>query len=115
MTDEAGSDLVSRRCVPCEGGTAPLQSEVISSYLVTLPEWELIDGRISRRFGFKNFYQTMAFVNAVAWIAHTENHHPEMEVSYKSCVVSFRTEAISGLSINDFISAAKVQSLIQAQ
>ena len=104
--------LSSRRCKPCEGGSPPLRQEEADHYLATLPGWEMADGRIIRRFEFKNYYQTVAFVNAVAWIAHTENHHPDMEVSYKSCRVIYATHAVGGLSENDFICAAKVDSLL---
>lgn len=107
-----GSDLTSRHCTPCEEGTPPLQAETIADYLATVPGWELINGGISRQFEFKNYYQTMAFVNAVAWIAHSENHHPDLEVSYKQCLVHYRTHAINGLSTNDFICAAKVNALL---
>jgi 4a-hydroxytetrahydrobiopterin dehydratase len=106
-----GSDLASHHCTPCEGGTPPLQAEIIADYLTTLPGWEQINGGICRRFEFRNYYQTMAFVNAVAWIAHSENHHPDLEVSYKQCLVRYRTHAINGLSANDFICAAKVNAL----
>jgi len=104
-------DLRTRRCKPCEGGTPPLRREETESYLQALPGWELGDGRIIKNFEFRNYYQTVAFVNAVAWIAHTENHHPDMEVSYKCCRVSYATHAVGGLSENDFICAAKVDAL----
>lgn len=105
-------DLAARRCKPCEGGTPPLGREESTRYLAALPGWELEDGTIVKRFEFKNYYQTMAFVNAVAWIAHSEDHHPDMEVSYKVCRVRYSTHAVGGLSENDFICAAKVDALI---
>lgn len=67
--------------------------------------------RISKDFLFKGFYRTMAFVNAVAWIANSENHHPDLEVGYNHCRVTYTTHAIDGLSENDFICAAKVDAL----
>ena len=105
-------NLSSRRCTPCEGETPPLGKEEVALLLRSVPDWELGDGAISRRFEFKNFYQTMAFVNAVAWIAHVEDHHPELEVSYRSCTVRYMTHAVKGLSENDFICAAKIDGLI---
>jgi len=108
-------DLSSRHCKPCEGGTPPLAGEEIDRLLGALPGWELQDGSIVRRFEFRNFYRTMAFVNAVAWIAHMEDHHPDLEVSYGVCRVSYTTHAIGGLSENDFICAAKVGRLIQVE
>jgi len=67
---------------------------------------------IYREFTFKNYYKTMAFVNAVAWIAHQENHHPDLSVGYNRCLVRYSTHAIQGLSENDFICAAKVDALM---
>lgn len=106
------TDLASRHCRPCEGGTPPLTEAVIAEMLRRLDGWEYAAGRIDRRFQFKNWCQTMAFVNAVAWIAHRENHHPDLEVGYNSCRVSYTTHAIGGLSENDFICAAKVEALL---
>jgi 4a-hydroxytetrahydrobiopterin dehydratase len=67
---------------------------------------------IRREFRFKNFYETMAFVNAVAWISHREDHHPDLELGYNRCVVHYSTHAIGGLSENDFICAARVDALL---
>ncbi len=67
---------------------------------------------IYRLFKFKNYYETIAFVNAVAWIANQEDHHPDMDVSYNRCLVRYTTHAIGGLSENDFICAAKINALI---
>jgi 4a-hydroxytetrahydrobiopterin dehydratase len=105
-------DLSSRRCKPCEGGTPPLGKEEIERLLGPLDGWEFQDGAIARRFEFKNFYQTMAFVNAVAWIAHNEDHHPDLDVSYRHCRVRYITHAVGGLSENDFICAARVNALM---
>ena len=79
-----------------------------------LPGWEHGGGEIARTFKFKNYYETMAFVNAVAWVAHGEDHHPDMEVGYNKCGVRFSTHSVGGLSENDFISAAKVNALQSA-
>ncbi len=105
-------DLSARHCKPCEGGTPPLGKEEAERLLAALRGWHLLDGAIARRFEFKNYYQTMAFVNAVAWIAHNEDHHPDLEVSYRFCRVSYTTHAVGGLSENDFICAAKVDALV---
>jgi 4a-hydroxytetrahydrobiopterin dehydratase len=109
---EESCDLATRHCKPCEGGTPPLPGPEIERYLAGLPGWELDEAVISKRFEFKNYCQTMGFVNAVAWIAQSQGHHPDLEVSYKSCRVSYTTHAIGGLSENDFICAAKVESLL---
>lgn len=107
------SRLTDLRCRPCEGGVAPLPPAAIQQQLTELPGW-VADPQaqyISRRFRFNNFHETMAFVNAVAWIAHSENHHPDLEISYKECLVRYSTHAIGGLSENDLICAAKVSAL----
>ena len=107
------SDLVKKTCVPCHAGTPPVPADQAAKLLSELPGWALgSDGKsIARRFAFENFYETMAFVNAAAWVAHREDHHPDLEVSYKHCVVRYATHAIGGLSENDFICAAKVSAL----
>jgi 4a-hydroxytetrahydrobiopterin dehydratase len=77
--------------------------------------WNLdIPGKtISRRFEFKNYYQTIAFANSVAWIAHSQDHHPDMTITYKHCNVDYSTHSVNGLSINDFICAARIDALLQ--
>lgn len=107
------SDLKSNHCVACEGGVPTLTPEAIQSLLLEIKKWELNNEgtMITRHFTFKNFYKTMAFVNAVAWISNQENHHPDMEVGYNYCKVNYHTHAIQGLSKNDFICAAKVDAL----
>lgn len=107
--------LVEKTCKPCEGGTPPLDRAQITKLLSEIPHWTLNKNQnfISRTFEFKNYYQTIAFVNAVAWVSHQENHHPDLSVSYKSCVVSYTTHAIGGLSENDFICAAKINAIVK--
>lgn len=109
--------LSEQRCLPCEGGTAPLERRNAESLLEQLhPDWKITtDGLATERvFRFENYYQTIAFVNAVAWIAHREDHHPELQVGYNRCTVSYSTHAIGGLSENDFICASKIDELQQA-
>jgi 4a-hydroxytetrahydrobiopterin dehydratase len=107
------SDLQSIKCVGCEGGIPVLTSPEVNELLTQVQDWQVSkDGKgIFKRFEFKGFYKTMAFVNAIAWIANQENHHPDMEVGYNYCVVKFTTHAIDGLSKNDFICAAKIDGL----
>ena len=104
-------DLARRKCKPCEGGVAPLAKEQIAPLLSGLDGWELRDGAIAKTYVFKDHYQTLAFVNAVGWISHREDHHPDMTVGYNQCRVAYVTHAIGGLSENDFICAAKVDAL----
>ncbi len=104
------SDLTTKRCKPCEGGVKPLTRDEAQGML--RQGWQLNETEISRTYKFKNYYETMAFVNAVAWIAHQEDHHPNLEVGYNRCLVRYFTHAIGGLSENDFICAAKVDALL---
>ena len=108
------TDLTARRCVPCEGGVAPMDADAAAKMLDQLNDWELDDAgkEISRNFKFKNYYETMAFVNALAWIAHGEDHHPDLQVGYNRVLVRFSTHSIGGLSENDFICAAKIDALL---
>lgn len=107
------NELNTIRCVSCEGGVPPLTPAEVAKYLSQIKNWEVSgDGQsILKRFTFKGFYKTMSFVNAIAWIANQENHHPDLQVGYNYCVVQFTTHAIHGLSKNDFICAAKVDAL----
>ena len=74
--------------------------------------WRLIDGALEKTFKFKNFYETMGFVNAVAFIANTEDHHPDLAVSYSQCQVRFNTHDVNGISVSDFFYASKVDALL---
>ncbi|MDO8413551.1 MAG: 4a-hydroxytetrahydrobiopterin dehydratase [Gallionellaceae bacterium] len=107
------SELIGQKCVPCEGGIPPLSQDQVNRLIQQLDGWEQYDRIIGKTFEFKNYYQTMAFVNAVAWLSHREDHHPEMSVSYNKCHVEYSTHAINGLSENDFICAAKVDALLK--
>lgn len=107
--------LADKHCAPCEGGVAPLdvnQAKIQANELSR--QWTVsADAKsISADFGFKNYYQTTAFVNAVAWVAHQQDHHPDITFGYKNCHIFFTTHAIGGLSDNDFISAAKIDRLL---
>lgn len=106
-------DLVTKQCKPCEGGVPPLSPAEITELMQQLAGWELSDKLIVKTYDFKNYYQTMAFVNAVAWISHREDHHPDMTVGYNQCRVEYSTHAVNGLSENDFICAAKVDALFR--
>jgi 4a-hydroxytetrahydrobiopterin dehydratase len=111
------TDLLNKHCQACEGGVAPLDAEQARAMLGEIhADWKLNDAgnEISRGFKFKNYYQTIAFVNALAWVSHQEDHHPDLEVGYSRCLVRYSTHAIGGLSENDFICAAKIDALIAA-
>ena len=74
--------------------------------------WRLIDGSLEKTFAFKNFHETMGFVNAVAFIANAEDHHPDLALSYGKCTVRFNTHDVNGISISDFFCASKVDALL---
>jgi len=107
--------LTERHCKPCEGGVAPLSRDEAEKLLGELSSWVLSESgkEIHRVFKFNNFHQTMEFVNALAWIAHREDHHPDLEVGYNRCTVRYSTHAIGGLSENDFICAARIDALLK--
>lgn len=105
--------LRQQHCITPEEGLTALSDSEIGLRLAQVPTWsQSSDGKgIEREFRFKDFYQTIAFVNAVAWIANREDHHPDLEVGYNRCVVRYTTHAVSGLSLNDFICAARIDAL----
>jgi 4a-hydroxytetrahydrobiopterin dehydratase len=108
--------ISEKHCLPCEGGIPALDNKAIQDLLKQLDlQWNVRADlkEMSYDFRFKNYYHTMAFVNAIAWMTHLENHHPDLEVSYNHCLVKYSTHAIDGLSENDFICAAKVNTLFQ--
>ncbi len=107
------TDLASRKCQPIPKGTPPVTLEQATEMLREISDWDLSESAsaLTREFRFKDYHQTMAFVNAVAWIAHQTDHHPDMNVGYNRCTVTFTTHSIGGLSENDFICAARINSL----
>jgi 4a-hydroxytetrahydrobiopterin dehydratase len=107
-------DLTKLHCKPCEGGVLPLKDDRCSEFMNALhDDWSISDDglRIERKFNFLTYSHTLGFTNAVAWIATIEGHHPLISFSYGSCIVSYTTHAINGLSDNDFICAAKIDEL----
>ena len=109
-------ELVHRHCAACTPGTPPLTPEAAQELLSQVTGWGLSDDgkAIEQTFKFKNFYETIAFVNALAWVANREDHHPDLQVGYNRCAVQFSTHSIGGLSDNDFICAAKIDVLHDA-
>ena len=89
-----------------------MTADEIAARLARAPGWALVQGAIQKHYGFADYHRTMAFVNALAWVAHAEDHHPDLQVSYGGCTVRFSTHSVGGLSINDFICAAKVDALL---
>ncbi len=105
------NDLAQRHCQALEGQPAMPAAE-IDAHLLQAPGWALVEGAIQKRYDFADYHRTMAFVNALAWVAHSEDHHPDLLVSYGRCTVRFNTHSVGGISINDFICAAKVDALL---
>jgi len=107
------SKFAEKHCIACEGGLPPFSKEDAQELLnEEFRGWCLNEdgSEIQRTYHFKNYYETIAFVNMVAWLSHQENHHPDLEVSYSRCVIHYSTHAIGGLSENDFICAAKLEA-----
>ena len=108
------STLRERACTACKPGTPTVDPATATRLLSQLaPDWAIApNGKsLERTWKFADFHQTMAFVNAVAWIANAEDHHPDMEVGYNYCRIEFSTHSVGGLSENDFICAAKLDAL----
>jgi len=108
------TELSEKKCVPCEGGVAALtkaEAEKLRAKLAA--DWKLADDAksIRRELKLKDFYRAMSFANAIAHIANIEDHHPDLEVGWGYCRVTFSTHAIQGLSENDFICAAKIDKV----
>jgi 4a-hydroxytetrahydrobiopterin dehydratase len=102
--------LAARHCKPSVAKLADAESNAL---LAQLPGWAIERGLLAKTFGFRNYHETMAFVNAVAWVAHREDHHPDLAVSYNRCRVEWSTHSVGGLSENDFICAAHVEAMLE--
>jgi 4a-hydroxytetrahydrobiopterin dehydratase len=111
-----GNSLVEKKCQACEGGIPALKQDEVETYMKQIDsEWK-VDTKmqiISKTYAFKNYNKTIAFVNAIAWIAEQEGHHPDLSVHYGKVIVDFTTHAVNGLTENDFICAAKIDLLQQ--
>lgn len=103
------TDLRNGHCAPT---ASRMDDQQIRALLLQLPGWELSNNEIAKTYKFKNYYETLAFVNATAWISHREDHHPDLEVGYNQCKVRYSTHSAGGISQNDLICAAKVDGLI---
>lgn len=104
-------ELITTHCVPRKGAADALGAATIDELAALLPDWRIEDNELRRAFRFRDFHQTMGFVNAVAWMANREDHHPDLEVGYNYCRMRWSTHDVGGLSLNDFLCAAKVDVL----
>ena len=107
--------LINKKCIPCTKDTPALSEQEASKLLAQVDGWKFHDNKmeIYRDLQFKNYYETIAFVNALASISHKENHHPDLEVHYNRCIVRYKTHIVNGLTENDFICAAKINTLLK--
>jgi len=106
------SELASRTCVPCRGGTPPLKGEELDALQRQVPEWEVVEEHpLRRRFRFKNFREALDFVNRVGELAEEQGHHPDISFGWGRVEVAIWTHKIDGLTESDFILAAKVDTL----
>lgn len=109
-------ELLESRCEPLKGPQHRLSEARCATLLGLLPQdWDVIEEglAIHKTFRFPDYYRTIAFVNALAYIAHREDHHPDLGVHYDRVIVRFSTHDVGGLSENDFICAAKAQALYE--
>jgi 4a-hydroxytetrahydrobiopterin dehydratase len=104
------AELFAAHCRPLERGKA-LDDDAVRSQLRELPEWSTDGKRIARTYKFADYWETIAFVNAIAYVIHREDHHPELVVGYDKVEVRFDTHSVGGISENDFICAAKAERL----
>ena len=105
-------ELAALSDLSCHAGSPRLSVTEVARHLKALPAWEYADHRLSKTFRFANYYETMAFVNAVAYVAHREDHHPDLSVHYNRVIASYSTHDAGGVTLNDCICAAKVEALI---
>lgn len=106
------SELASKTCVPCKGGTPPLKGEELEGLRRQVPEWEIVEEHhLRRRFRFKNFREALGFVNRVGDLAEEQGHHPDIGFGWGYAEISVWTHKIDGLTESDFIFAAKVDAL----
>ncbi|MGV8932152.1 MAG: 4a-hydroxytetrahydrobiopterin dehydratase [Luteimonas sp.] len=105
--------LSQAHCIPRKGSEHKLSEARLHELLPQVPRWALAEDNhaLTRTFKFKDYYHTMSFVNALAHMANGEDHHPDLGVHYDRCVVRYSTHDVGGLSENDFICAAKADSL----
>lgn len=103
--------LLALAAMHCRAGAPRLSADELAAHLAALPGWQDGGDRIVRTFTFANYHETIAFVNALAFVAHREYHHPDLSVHYARCVVAFGTHDAGGVTLNDAICAAKAERL----
>lgn len=104
-------DLLDTHCTPRKGPADSLDAPSITQLGALVPDWRVEGNELRREFRFRDFHETMGFINAVAWIANREDHHPDLELGYNYCRMRWSTHDVGGLSLNDFLCAAKIDAL----
>lgn len=99
-------------CTPPENGLAALAPDALATALAGLPGWQISDGRMHKRFQFANHYEAQAFANAVMWVSHRQDHHPDLAVGYNTVGVTYWTHTVGGVTHNDLVCAAKLELLL---
>ena len=105
------SELAALAALDCRSGAPRLAPDELKSRQKALPGWQYANDRLTKTFSFANYYETIAFVNAVAYVAHRQDHHPDLSVHYNRVVVAYSTHDAGGVTLNDCICAAKVEAL----
>ena len=111
------SDLLNKKCVPCEGGVLPFDISEIHKYQKKIDGWNILKNKkenffLNKKFNFENFSESQEFVNKVGIISEEEGHHPDILFGWGYAEIKITTHAIAGLSENDFILAAKIDQII---
>jgi 4a-hydroxytetrahydrobiopterin dehydratase len=106
--------LRTRACTPLTGRDG-LDATAIDAQLAVLPRWSVVDGALQASFGFTDWWETIAFVNALAWMVHAQDHHPDLAVGYDRCTVRWTTHSAGGITVNDFICAARTDAVHDAR
>lgn len=103
--------LARQSCPACNPNTPPLSEAERCSALEVLPGWRIAENKFVKTYEFKDFYDVMAFANAIAYVAHVTDHHPELALSYRQCVVTYYTHAVGDVTASDAICAARIEQL----
>ena len=106
--------LRERDCAPLSGRDA-LGTADVDAQLAVLPRWTCVDGALQAQYVFADWWETIAFVNALAWMVHRQDHHPDLQVSYDRCIVRWNTHSAGGVTVNDFVCAARTDAIYDAR
>ena len=106
--------LLALRCRPLDAASA-ICADDLATQLHELPGWNAEGGAIVRTYAFANYFETIAFVNALAWMVHRQDHHPDLQVSYDRCIVRWNTHSAGGVTVNDFVCAARTDAIYDAR